>query len=102
MKVTENDIVGEVVAENYKAASIFKSHNIDFCCRGNRTIREVCSSSDLDSEGLINELNHTMTSSDNGAVDFKTWPLDLLADYIEKKHHTYVESAIQEIKPYLE
>lgn len=102
MKVTENDIVGEVVAENYKAASIFKSNDIDFCCKGNRSIKEVCSTKGLNSEDLINELNNALTTPQDGEVDFKTWPLDLLTDYIEKKHHSYVENKIQEIKPYLE
>ncbi|KKM81357.1 hypothetical protein LCGC14_1330670, partial [marine sediment metagenome] len=34
-------------------------------------------------------------------TDFKTWPLDLLADYIEKKHHRYVESQIPVLNQYL-
>ncbi|MEZ5149348.1 MAG: hypothetical protein R2759_20350 [Bacteroidales bacterium] len=34
--------------------------------------------------------------------DFKSWALDLLADYIVKKHHRYVEEKSQEIKPYLD
>jgi regulator of cell morphogenesis and NO signaling len=35
-------------------------------------------------------------------IDFNSWPLDLLADYIEKTHHRFTESKISEIKPYLE
>ena len=41
MKINSESIIGEIVAENYKAASVFKSHNIDFCCNGNRSIATV-------------------------------------------------------------
>src|SRR5690606_35568280 len=35
-------------------------------------------------------------------TDYQSWPLDLLADYIEKKHHRYVEQRSLEIKPFLD
>lgn len=44
-----------------------------------------------------------MTSEKNqGDIDFKSFPLDLLSDYIEKTHHRYIDSKIPEITPYLE
>lgn len=101
MEISGNDIVGEVVAENYKAASVFKSHGIDFCCRGNRSISDVCELNELKVEDLLKELNDTLKETTTGETDYKSWPLDLLADYIEKKHHKYVENTIAEIRPYL-
>jgi regulator of cell morphogenesis and NO signaling len=47
-------------------------------------------------------LNALLQSQGNVAADYQNWPLDLLADYIEKKHHRYVEAKTLEIKPYLE
>lgn len=35
MKITSKSIVGNIVAENDKAAEIIKESNIDFCCGGN-------------------------------------------------------------------
>lgn len=102
MEISGKNIVGEVVAENYKAASIFKSHGIDFCCKGNRSIEDVCNINELKVEDLLNELNDTLKETATGETDYKSWPLDLLADYIEKKHHTYVENKITEIRPYLD
>lgn len=34
--------IGQLVAEDYRTATIFKKHKIDFCCKGNRSITEVC------------------------------------------------------------
>jgi regulator of cell morphogenesis and NO signaling len=31
--------IGQLVAEDYRTATIFKKHKIDFCCKGNRSIR---------------------------------------------------------------
>jgi len=100
MEITENQIIGELVAQNYKTASIFKKFKIDFCCNGNRTISEACDRKNLDPNVLIKELKDTTKITEQN-IDFNSWELDLLADYIEKTHHRYVISKIEEIKPYL-
>ncbi|MCB9203089.1 MAG: iron-sulfur cluster repair di-iron protein [Flavobacteriales bacterium] len=101
MTITEKSIVGEIVADNYKTASIFKSNNIDFCCKGNRSIAEVCEKQEINTKELIDSLIESANTTDSGSSDFNSWSLDLLIDYIEKKHHAYVEQKIQEIIPFL-
>ena len=32
MNIQENQIIGELVAKDYRTASIFKKYGIDFCC----------------------------------------------------------------------
>ncbi|MCB0802644.1 MAG: iron-sulfur cluster repair di-iron protein [Flavobacteriales bacterium] len=100
MSITSKDIVGELVAKDYRMATVFKTAGIDFCCRGNRSIEEVCEKNNLDSAELIKKLESVQVKND-GAIDFDSWSIDLLADYIEKKHHRYVEEKIKEIKPFL-
>ncbi len=41
MNNLKDKTVGEIVAEDYRTAQIFKNHKIDFCCKGNRSIQEV-------------------------------------------------------------
>ncbi|MBU3660867.1 MAG: iron-sulfur cluster repair di-iron protein [Flavobacteriales bacterium] len=101
MNFTENNKVGELVAQDYRTASIFKEYGIDFCCNGNRTIQEACGKVKLDCNVLIEKLNQSLQNSDSSGINFKTWDLDLLVDYIEKKHHRYVERKIKEITPFL-
>lgn len=102
MNITEKKYIGEVVANDYRTATVFKNHSIDFCCNGNRSIDEACKSENIDSQQLVNELNEVLNDTSEKAVGFNHWPLDLLADYIEKTHHRYCERKINEIKPYLE
>lgn len=102
MNAKETTIIGELVAKDYRTSEIFKKYDIDFCCNGNRTIQDACESKGLRIELILSELDSKMETPNEASIDFKTWPLDLLADYIEKKHHRYVETKITEIKPYLE
>lgn len=102
MDITKENIIGELVAQDYRTASIFKKHRIDFCCQGNKTIDEACQKKGLDAKVVIGELNEVNNKSSEKVDDYQSWPLDLLIDYIEKKHHRYVEEKISEIKPYLD
>jgi len=102
MNITKSSIIGELVAEDYRTASIFKKHKIDFCCNGNRSIDEVCEKKDLQSDALIAQLEQAVTQGSGTNTDFTSWPLDLLADYVEKKHHRYVEAKVPEIIPFLD
>ena len=101
MEIQKNQIIGELVAQDYRAASVFKKHNIDFCCQGNRTINQACEKESVDSDLVVSDLNNLVQSTAGDTTDYQSWPLDLLADYIQKKHHKYVEEKILEIKPYL-
>lgn len=102
MNIQENQIIGELVAKDYRTASVFKKYGIDFCCQGNRTINEACEKKNIDSKSVVNDLDGIIEAKGENSTDYKSWPLDLLADYIEKKHHRYVEEKTAEIKPYLD
>ena len=102
MEINQNNIIGDLVAEDYRAASVFQKYGIDFCCQGNRTINDACEKKNIDTKAVLYDLETVTMPDGNKATDYKSWPLDLLADYIEKKHHRYVEEKILEIKPYLD
>jgi len=102
MNIQENNIIGELVAQDYRTASVFKKYGIDFCCQGNRTINDACLAKKIDGQLVVADLNTLPQSQSDQVTDYKSWPIDLLVDYIEKKHHRYVEEKTQEIKPYLD
>jgi regulator of cell morphogenesis and NO signaling len=98
----ENQIIGELVARDYRTASVFKKYRIDFCCQGNRTIEEACEKKNIDTKKVLEDLVAMMEAKSESTTDYQSWPLDLLADYIEKKHHRYVQEKTLEIQPYLD
>ena len=102
MTILEDQIIGELVAQDYRTASVFKKYGIDFCCQGNRTINDACEAKEIDGKSVVSDLNALTQSQTESAIDFKSWPMDLLADYIEKKHHRYVVEKTAEILPYLD
>ncbi len=94
--------IGQYVADDFRTAAIFSKHKIDFCCNGNRTITEACDKKGIDSSQLIEELNQVLNSNTGESIDYKSWPIDLLAEYIEKKHHRYVEEKIPVLRQFLD
>lgn len=102
MKNLEEKIIGKIVAEDYRAASVFQKYGIDFCCQGNRTINDACQKKNLDASAVVKDLNKISESHTETTTDYQSWPLDLLADYIEKMHHRYVEEKIPVLKQFLE
>ena len=94
--------IGQFVAEDYRTAAIFSKYKIDFCCNGGRTINEACKKKGIDSNVLLDELHSVLNEKRGESIDYKSWPLDLLIDYIEKKHHRYVEEKIPVLRQFLD
>ena len=94
--------IGDFVAKDYRTAAVFSKHKIDFCCNGGRTIEEACEKKGIDANSLVDELENVLSSSTDQTIDYKSWPLDLLAEYIEKKHHRYVEEKIPVLRQFLD
>lgn len=94
--------IGQYVAEDFRTAAVFSKYGIDFCCKGNRTIEEVCEKNNIDTDELIGKLLEIQLSDSQQSIDYKSWPLDLLADYIEKKHHRYVEEKTPVLRQFLD
>ena len=90
MTVDTTITIGEIVADDFRAAQVFSKYNIDFCCKGNRTLEEVCAKKQIPVSQLVEDLSEAMTAT-AGSIDYAAWPSDLLIDYIEKKHHRYIE-----------
>ena len=89
MSITTNKTIGEIVADDFRTAAIFKKHGIDFCCKGGRTIDEACEKKGVEKNALISELE-ALPKGNSNEVDVRDWPLDLLANYIVRIHHQYV------------
>ena len=87
---TLDKTIGEIVADDFRTAAVFKKYGIDFCCKGNRSIEEATERKKINPEDVYRDLENIGAES-NGNIDFNSWPLDLLADYVEKTHHRYIE-----------
>ncbi|KAF2331796.1 iron-sulfur cluster repair di-iron protein [Flavobacterium ginsenosidimutans] len=102
MENLKNKTIGSFVAEDFRTAAVFSKYRIDFCCKGNRTVTEVCEKQNIDADALLENVLQVVQSENSGSIDFNSWPLDLLADYIEKTHHRYVEEKTNVLLPFLD
>lgn len=93
-----------MVAQDSRVAEVFERYKIDFCCNGNKVLTEACPDDgvrDVVERELLAVLE-TTASSGGSSVDYRTWPLDLLADFLEKKYHRETSRQIAVIQQYLD
>lgn len=102
MIITSDTLVKDVVKQNLKAAPIFHENNIDYCCGGSKSISEACDKAQIEPEQLILKLNEVISRVDADTNYFNNLELDELADYIVKRHHSYVKDNIPFLKASLE
>src|SRR5699024_10718004 len=95
-------LVCDIVAADFRTAAVLFKPKIDFCCTGNRPISEVCEQKKIDLDAIVYDLNRVLNSITEQSIDYKTWPSDLLADYIQKKHHRYVLEKAPVLKQFLD
>jgi regulator of cell morphogenesis and NO signaling len=94
MEITPNMTIGEVVAQNYRAADVFMQNHIDFCCGGKKTLERACAERKMEVSNLIASLNDVLKSGADQSSEAISWPADFLASYIEQKHHKYVRDNV--------
>ncbi len=99
-KNIQNRTVGELVAEDYRKAEVFKKYGIDFCCGGKKTVTEVCEQKGVDVEALEESLAAVEGQISQRPLDFQSWSPAFLADYITNLHHKYVREKVPLILQY--
>lgn len=93
----EKRIIGDLVAEDFRAAAIFKEAGIDFCCGGAAPLDETCREKGINLSSLIEKLNDLSESSPSAGIRYKDWSPDFLCDYIVNTHHTYVRKSLPDL-----
>lgn len=101
--IVERDLkdrtVGEVVAEDYARAAVFKRLGIDFCCGGDRSVQRACEQADVGLE----ELADALASADPVARRWPEpgeWEPASLARYIVEVHHRYVRESLPVLREF--
>lgn len=94
--------IGEIVAQDYRAASVFKDAGIDFCCGGKKTIDQTCSEKGIKREGLIQKLEDLKTIPNTTVHNYNEWDPGFLCDYIVNTHHKYVLKSLPGLVSYTE
>ena len=92
--------IGDIVANDFRTASVFKNNNIDFCCGGKKSLADACLERGVDQDKVELELKELATIPLNVGQDFRSWKPGFLCDYIVNTHHRYVLDTLPDLVLY--
>jgi regulator of cell morphogenesis and NO signaling len=93
-------LLGTIVTEDFRAASILKEAGIDFCCGGSKSLDTACREKDIPVEGIVTRLQELENVPASPHLNYKDWEPGFLADYIVNTHHSYVKKMLPELEFY--
>lgn len=99
-EIDNSETIGEITRKDWRKAEVFKKYGIDFCCGGNKTVKQACDENGIDFNLVQKDLQQTTASGSGGYTNYDEWNLDFLADYITNTHHNYIRKNMPEIKTY--
>src|SRR5690606_20898049 len=89
--------VGEIVAERPNQSRVFQAYGIDFCCQGNRTLRQACERKGVSLESVVEQLETELREKPAPESNPADLPPAELARYIVDTHHRYLRDEIPRI-----
>lgn len=89
--------IGDIVAQDFRTASVFKEVGIDFCCGGKKTLEDACSEKGIDIASVMAKLENIEYSGGVVNHNFNEWQPGFLCDYIVNVHHTFVRKTLPEL-----
>jgi len=93
--------IGEIVAEDYRTATVFEKYGIDFCCGGQVPLAKACQIKGLDFDTVQQEIKAVKNEPLERSRNYAAWSLSFLADYIVNTHHAYLNEEMGPIASYV-
>lgn len=92
-----------IVSDRHEAATVFEKYQLDFCCKGKRTLQQACEEKQIPVEPIIEELQQVFDAG-SAVQDQVIYAMSAsqLVDYIVLKHHLYVRQAMPVIFQHLQ
>jgi regulator of cell morphogenesis and NO signaling len=91
MTITTDNSLGDLVAANPAAARIFERFDLDYCCHGDRTLADACTSAGIDADAVADALVGLEDAGDEG---WATLTMPALVDHIVEIHHRYLQEEL--------
>lgn len=82
-----NMTLAEIVTRDPGAAPVLEAHHLDYCCGGNQTLADACTSAGLDAGLVIAELTAAPTAP---TAQWSQMAPGALVDHLEVTHHAYL------------
>src|SRR5699024_149880 len=101
---TAEETPASIVKVFPKASDLFKERRINFCCNGDRPLKEVFSTEKHDSEAVLSELNTAYSEwqkSNQKSADWYKMPLSDPVDYSVNTHLAYLKEELAPLETFV-
>src|SRR5437660_12720273 len=104
MTVAIDKTVRELAVENPASTRVFEKLGIDYCCGGNRSLREACENANLQFDQVLDSLEKADQATRDTPKDryWQAEPLASLIEHIQSTHHKYTRQEIARLGPLFE
>ena len=94
--------LASIVTGNHQAVPVLERYNLDFCCKGKRTLAQACAEKGIKIESITEELSSLNSSAGKQQMPFTEMNAEQLISYILIHHHFYVKQAMPNIIAHLQ
>ncbi|MBK6829121.1 MAG: iron-sulfur cluster repair di-iron protein [Chitinophagaceae bacterium] len=94
--------MASIVTGNHQSAAVFEKYDLDFCCKGKRSLQDACRDKKINPAAVLMDLEKIMQLSDTGSQHMAEKSLSELTSYIVSTHHEYVRRQLPLIHGYLD
>lgn len=97
MEALDDRTVRELASATPGAARVFEKFGIDYCCGGEKSLAQACSSASVNMREVVEALDKQQVQG--GDRDWQRASLAELVKHIVTKHHQYVRQEIERLIP---
>jgi len=101
MATTAAQTLASIVTAHHQTAPVLEKYNLDFCCKGKRTLAEACKEKGLPVDAVLEELEASSKNDRNAPTPFAEMNAEQLIRYILVHHHFYTKQTMPAIQDHL-
>jgi regulator of cell morphogenesis and NO signaling len=102
MKNIAQQTLATIVTNNHNTVPVLEKYNLDFCCKGKRTLADACTEKGLPLDTISEELERSASVTQSNTMPFTAMTAEQLISYILIHHHFYVNQSMPTILGHLE
>ncbi|MFV0341181.1 MAG: iron-sulfur cluster repair di-iron protein [Parachlamydiaceae bacterium] len=95
----ENASIGSLVTKNPETAAVFEKLGLDYCCKGNKTLKEACDEKNLNMVEVLEALD--CLGKPDTSMNWDRMSAKEIVGHIVNTYHTYAKEELQRISQLL-
>lgn len=102
MKNIQEQTLASIVSDNHKVVPVLEKYNLDFCCKGKRTLAQACAENGIKISNITDELEFLNDGTGKQQMPFTEMDAEQLISHIVTHHHFYIKQTAPTIAAHLQ